>query len=357
MPIQVNGALNGTGSTAAAAPTASEVASAVVAALPAPATVLQGQAVEFEVGKVPADYKQVAGPDTVMAGAWEFAWPSYGHGKGVAGARIYSAGGKLVATYGADTTYVQVLNDDYTPNGSAITLISSYYANHRLVPLANGKLLRIGGYSGYGTSTSTVVQTFDPITRSVATLQSKPTAIGQNHISVEAGNGDVFVFQGTRVDRFSNNVWTENIATVPDTVINAEKLPSGKLLVVCATMQYIYNPATPTQFTAVAVPISVGTNTVCAPSDGGVRVIDLNVTISGLSNTIVAYEYSEAANVFTTLKPYARTPGAITPSYFNFTTKLKDGGALINGASASGLDALVHRISYTPAGTVKAVKL
>lgn len=337
--------------------TAAEVAAAVAASMPTPATVLQGQIVEFAAGQVPAAYAQVAGPDSVSAGAWEFAWPSYNHGKGVAGAAIFSAAGKLVAMYGADTTYLQVLNDDYTPNGAAITVPSSYYSYHRLVPLANGKLLRIGGYGGYNIYSSSVVQTFDPVTRSITNLQSKPTAISHVHISVEAGNGAVFLFNGTQVDRFQNNVWTENIATVPAAVITAEKLPSGKLLIVCANTQYVYDPATPTQFTAVAVPITVSASTVAGPTAGGARVIDQRANINGTTNTLVAYEFSEASASFVTLKPYARTPSNLSVGFRSFLTKLKDGGLLLCGDNSAGLDAVVHRVSYTPVGVVKAVKL
>lgn len=340
-------------------PTAAEIAAAVTSSMPTPATVLAGQVVEFAAGQVPAGYAQVSGPEAVSAGAWEYAWPSYGHGKGPGTSRIYSAGGKLVQMYGDTTPSLQVLNDDYTPNGAAITLPSAYYYYvHRLTPLANGKLLRIGSFTNSSGGSSTVVQTFDPVTRSVASLQSKPTAIAAGFIAVEAGNGDVFVFNGTQVDRFSGNVWTENVAAMPAAVLNAEKLPSGKLLVICANAQYVFNPATPTQFTAVASPVSVSSYVVAGATSGGVRVIDPGATVAGLTMTLVAYDYNESTGQYTTLKGYARTPGAVgNVNFANFTTKLKDGGIMLCGSASTGVDALVHHLAYTPAGTVKAVKL
>lgn len=338
----------------------SAIASAVVSAMPPAATTSVGQVAEFVAGSIPAGYAQVSGPDAVFAGAWEYAWPSYAHGKGPGSSRIYSAGGKLVQLYGEAQPSLQVLNDDYTPNGAAILLPSAYYYYvHRLTPLSNGKLLRIGSFSNSSGSMSTIVQTFDPATRSVANMQSKPTAIASGFIAVEAGNGDVFVFNGTQVDRFSNNVWTENVATMPATVLNAEKLPSGKLLVICANAQYVFNPASPTQPTAVAVPVVVSGYVVAASTAAGVRVFDPGATVNGLTMTVVAYDYNEATGQYTMLKGYARTPSAVgTASYFaNFTTKLKDGGILLCGTVSTGLDALIHRLSYTPSGTVKAVKL
>ena len=47
-------------------PTAAEVAAAVAASMPTQATVLQGQVAEFVAGSVPADYAQVSGGETVL---------------------------------------------------------------------------------------------------------------------------------------------------------------------------------------------------------------------------------------------------------------------------------------------------
>lgn len=352
MTVNVNNTLNGAGGGASAA----DVAAAVAAALPTQGATQAGQVAEFAAGQVPAGYAQIAGADSVSAGAWEYAWPAYSHGLGVA-TQLYSAGGKLVALAGSTTPSLQVLNDDYTVSGGAIALPYSYATSYRLTPLASGKLLRIGGAANSGyTMATTYVQTFDPLTRSVSTLAAKPTAVGSGYYAVEAGNGEVFGFTaGTaQIDRFSNNVWTENVITLPAAILNAEKLPSGKLLFICAATQYIFNPAAPTQFVAVAVPVAVAMP-VAAATSAGVRVFDLNATRAGLSQTMLAYDYNETAGAFLQLTNYARTSGG-TPYYRPHTTKLKDGGILIGGAGTV-IDALIHRVSYTPQGIVKAVKL
>ncbi len=273
---------------------------------------------------------------------------------------LFSAAGKLVALHGSGSSVsLQVLNDDYTPNGQTVALPNATYLDYRLTPLANGKLLRIGGVVNNGyTSTSGVVQSFDPATRSIATLATKPTAVSWTYFAVEAGNGEVFGFNGAQVDRFSGNVWTENVATVPSTVLAAERLPSGKLLLVCATAQYVFNPAAPTQLVAVAAPLPVSSPRTAATA-AGVRVFDTMATVSGLSQTLAVYDYSEAAGTFISLKPYVRTPNAWAGTYYRgHTVALKDGGVmLVSSAGTAGMDGLIHRVSYTPRGTVKAVKL
>lgn len=338
--------------------TPAQVAAAVVAAMPAHATVQSGQVVEFAAGQVPAGYEQISGPDTVSAGAWELAWPCYSHGQGVAGAVIVSAGGKLIAVQGVSaSTTLQVLNDDYTPNGSAIALPSAYGITMRFLPLASGKLLRLCGAVSSGTSTSTNVQLFDPVARTVTSLQSKPTALGTITAAAETGT-DVYVFNGTAVDRFRGNVWNESVATAPASVLSADTLPSGKVLLVCATAQYVFDPAALT-FTAVGVPVAVSSSVVARSTATGVRVLDVNAIVAGLGFTMAAHDYNESAGLFTSLKPYARSPSSIA-SYFRVAsgaTKLPDGGLLINSSVSSGFDAVVHRVSYTPKGIVKAVKL
>ncbi len=351
MTVSVNNTLNGAGGGASAA----DVAAAVAAALPTPATIQAGQVVEFAAGAVPAGYAQVSGADPVNAGTWEFAWPSYKHGL-TSAVQIFAAGGKLVAIYGTGASSLQVLNDDYTVNGAAVALPSSYYGEYRLTPLANGKLLRIGSASNSSVGSSGVVQTFDPATRSIATLATKPTPVNSGYIAVEAGTGEVFGFNGAQIDRFANNVWAENVATAPANVLNAGLLPSGKILLVCATAQYILNPAAPASLVAVAAPVPFSSPRV-APLTTGARVFEMSATVGGLNNTMLAYDYNETTGAFVQLQPFARTPTAFSASYRMHTTTLKDGGVMLNWVGATGLDAIIHRVSYTPKGVVKAVKL
>lgn len=336
---------------------AAEVAAAVVAALPEAHTA--GQVVEFAAGQVPAGYAQISGPDLVSAGAWELAWPCYSHGNGVSGATIVaSTSGALVAVQGASSsTTLQVLNNDFTPAGAAVALPSGYGITMRFLPLSSGKLLRIGGPTSSSAGTSTVVQLFDPVARTITALQSKPTAIGPVAAAAESGS-DVYVFYGTAVDRFRGNVWSESVATAPAVVLAADTLPSGKVLLVCATAQYVFDTVAGS-FTAVAVPVAVSTSVVCRSTSTGVRVLDLNATVSGLSGTLAAHDYNEYTGLFTSLKPFARSPQAIGPLFRTTVgaAQLHDGGLLVNGSVSSGFDAIVHRVSYTPRGTVKSVKL
>ena len=344
---------------AAQAPVSSaDIAAAVVAAMQSPANVQAGQVVEFVAGSVPAGYAQVAGVSQVPAGAWQAAYPCIANGL-PADAPIYGTDTKLHALVGTATPSLQPLNDDFSLDGAAVFIPQSYGRDHRLVKLSGNKLLRIGGYSSSSVPTSTYVHVYDQATRSWTALKSRTTAIGA-HYAVEAGDGAVFVFNGTTVDRFYGNNWTEALTTAPATVLAVAKLPSGNIFVVCATAQYVFNTTT-YQFSAVAQPFSTASvsgyvHAVSTPA--GARVYDTMLTIGSVTQCIACYDYAESSGTTTYTPPSARCGGTTTyPSVQTHPVRLKDGGVLLKSLSTTQFpEALIHRVDYTPASTVKAVK-
>lgn len=337
MPVQINSELNAAG---------------------APGT-LKGQVLEFLEDFVPEGFAQVSGVSPVPAGSWCEAYPGMSSALPL-DAPIYSSGIKLNALTGATTTNIQPLHDNYTLDGAAVAIPSAYGRSHRLVTLTGGKLMRIGGPTSSSVQTSTHTQVFSQSTRSWATLQPRTTAIGWFHLAVEAGDGAVFVFNGTIVDRFNNNTWQEAMVTAPAAVLAAAVLPSGHVFVVCATAQYVFNVTT-YQFTPVAQTFNTASASGyvhAVRTAAGVRVYDAMLVVNALTNCIGVYDYNEATGLTAYTPPQTRLGVTGYPQLQAYPVLLNDGGVMLKSIYTAQLpEALIHRVSFTPANSVKAVKL
>lgn len=350
-------------------PSTYDIAAAVAASIPAAATVLAGQVVEFSAGHVPAGYAQVSGGETVLpADTGFFGYINLQNKLGYAYSRICQAGTRLYAlcSSGSGSWYVQEIASDYSKIGSAVavpSLSASYPA--LIIPLSDGKMLRLGGDSA--TFNSTQTQVFNPATGAFTGLANKPTQASCIHgKAAQAGNGTVYGVLGQSSNvvsafNYGANTWNDNVATAPataDNTIGMCKLPSGKLFWSTTTGQYVFDPAalTFTQIGSYAVYGGVNGGAVI-DTDAGARLYAV------LGSSIVFYEYTEASNTWATV--ITDTPKLSSPSTTGdpangvvATRNPYNGAVVVKSQYGNKSDAAyLHLLRYTPKATVKAVKL
>lgn len=347
-------------------PSAYDIAQVVAASIPAPATVLAGQVVEFSAGHVPAGYAQVSGGETVLpADTGLFAYINFQNKCTYANTRLCPAGSRLFAA-AYNTTgswYMQELASDYSKIGSAVA-VPSHGTSYPIltVQLSDGKILRIGGTTDAWFSG--ITQVFNPATGAFSSLANKPTATagGLYSKAAQAGDGKVYgaMAQGSQsvsAFNYAANTWAENVATSPavaENTIGICKLPSGKLFWVTTTGQYVFDYST-LAFTQIGT--YTGTGGAVVETDSGARLYFT------LGNTVVFYEYTEASNTWATVTTDApKLSSHLTttdpPFGIQAVRNPYTGAVVIKSVFSSKSEtAYLHLLRYTPKATVKAVKL
>lgn len=340
------------------------------------AAILPGQVVQFKEGQVPEGFAQINGPIYSPSMAGIFAADSTRPKLGADVFRIVNAGGRLFAlVQGASAGVIQELNGDLTPNGSSVTVPSttSAYYYTGFIPLLDGNIMRIGG--GAGTDTSTVHR-YNTATRSFTQLASFPGGASSYCIGIQAASGKVFVSKsntGLSMYNPETNTWTDSFDTYPlaSNMSGISTLPSGKLLVVFATAQYIFDPAAAagTRWTQVGAYPAVGG---CAiETAAGARVYSFTAISNGVGNCVAFYDFNEStltwvATTTGVLRPhgvvtvgssywiYATGAMQATANPYNGATILRTVGTSEGSGQASCYQ---HYLTYTPASRVDAVKL
>lgn len=346
--------------------TLSEIAAAVVGAMPKVETIQPGQVVQFKEGQVPEGYAQISGPAVSPTVAGYFGAENLKAKTGVDYARFASTAGRLFATAPSGSTVViQELDASLTPIAGAVATIpglASGYNGPALVPTPDGQLLRIGGTTT--TYLGTSVSKYNPVTKAWTNLATRTTDVhSQAWLGAFSSDGCLYMHGangGAAIDKFdlSANQWTYGFDTGPLSTapLGIAKLPSGKLFVAYTSAQYVFNP----QAAAGSRWVQVGSITLPTQSSGpvatwsGVRFYDFARTVNGVGGCVSFHDYVEETGVITTTNTsfsYSAS-GAYTQ---NALTNPMTGAVLLKSTSSSHMH--IHYLPYTPAATVSAVKL
>lgn len=349
--------------------TLSEIAAAVVGAMPKVETIQPGQIVQFKEGSVPAGYAQISGAAVSPAVAGYFGAENVKAKTGVDCVRFSRTASRLFGTYSnGSSVVIQELTADLQPIAGASALfsgLSSSYAYPTLVPTPDGQLIRIGG--GTSTYLGKDVLRYNPSTKAWTALASRTTdAHGLEWVGAFASDGCLYMHAnnggGGTIDKFdlSANQWAYGfesgpVASVP---IGITKLPSGKLFVVYQSAQYVLNPAAPagSRWTQVGSITLTGTTTSSGPvpTADGARFYDFAKTVNGVGACAAFHDYVEATGVITsTTTSFSHT----SSSAYGFRALLNPmtGAVLLKHTSYSQM--YIHYLPYTPAAFVQAVKL
>lgn len=237
-----------------------------------------------------------------------------------------------------------------------------------LISLGDGNLLRLGGNTAQGAN-SGITQRYNAATRSFQTLAAKPAANmnGANLKAACAADGWVYGMYGAvgtatyAVDAFNpvTNQWIEGVATAPfttDSCTSLVQLPSGKLLFMTAAGMWKFDTATRV-FTA----LNAQSGYLCAVSTPrGFRAYNFSTAYAGTSVGISWLDYDETlgatsiydAKQLRPMQSVSGTGGVVA------ITNPATGATLIKclGLANTADLAITHHLSFTPRGTVTAVK-
>lgn len=321
------------------------------------AAVQPGQVVQFKEGQVPEGYAQIGGVSKFPSSGGTYIAVNLNATGGVGGT-LFNVGGTLLCVYqNANNSFsVTGLNNSLAKSGYDGYLGSSYYSEiPNLLELDDGGLLRIGGRAGLSTSTTSFVNRYNPSTGATTSMLARPTAVGSGLLYVQAGDRKVYglgstTVAGTSVECFDypNNTWNTAWGTRPSFIpLCAAKLPSGKVYVVAATAQYVFDPSKTTQAEQW---VQVNSLVVSSPgiisTAAGVRIYTQLVNGAGawVSGFIDVTESTWASTT-----TYAR-------AYFSGRAVKAPYGPVLLRSTADAYQ-LEHYLDYTPATTVDAVKL
>lgn len=321
------------------------------------AAILPGQIVQFKEGQVPDGFAQTSGISKFPTTGGAFLAVNLSATAGIGGT-LFSVGGKLLCVYTNTNNGLSIteLSSSLAKTGYDGPLPTSYYSElPNLLELDDGGLLRIGGRQGLSTSTTTVVNRYNPATGATTSMLARPTAIGSGMLYAQAGDRKVYGFgsttvAGTSVECFDypNNTWNTAWGTRPSFIpLCTAKLPSGRLYVVAATAQYAFDPskATPAEQWVQVSSLTVSNPGIIATATG-VRIYSQVVNAQGV--TVSGFIDVTESN-WSTVTTFAK-------AYFNGrAVKAPYGPVLLRGTSDSYQ--VEHYLDYTPSTVVDAVKL
>lgn len=342
------------------------------------AAVQPGQVVEFFAGSVPGDYIQVGGPAAIPdAGRYNYDSIYYRDSVGqmnssfayrwkliAAGQRMYGIGSNATVNQLHELDPVTLLQKDA---GVPVptTGVSSGSRHVTLIPLSDGRLLRVGG-SESGT-VSNICQIYNPATSAFSAVSNIGTSVVPTYSAgAQAGDGKVYgMFASTStgytsVSRFDPvaNVWTHPIATAPiasDKLIDIAKLPSGNLLFAFTTAQYVFNTVD-ASFTLIAGR-TLGATAALLEMPNFVRVYTGDARTNRMSY-IDFTDTGAASEVITNIiRPYRES----TALRLSASKSPATGDIFIKAVVATTVtnaDEMIRQSAgYTPAVTVKAMKV
>lgn len=357
-----------------AAAIATAVASQVASDLQNATDVLPGQIVQFKEGQVPAGYAQVSGPafNPSMIGIYGVDSPRLKN-NGVAVVSMCSAGGRMFAHLSG--ALLQEVDGTFSPLNPTVVIpyLGGSYTT-LLIPLSDGSILRYSGTSI--NSSGPALYQYTPSTGVwVSRSSGASTADAGSAVGCQAGDNRVYVTRSSSdfaVDMYdpSSAQWTLGFDTLPISTrpYSVAKLPSGSLLFVFATAQYIFNPQAMagsrwTQVGGLSFTVGGAVSTAY-----GARYYELGATVNSNFGVLVVHSFDAATTQWTTVYPGIYRPTGANPG--NSPSAPVKGSAFANpytgatvvraeGSAASyGADAcLLHYLNYTPAAKVDAVKL
>lgn len=337
-----------------------------------------GQVFEFVAGQVPDGFVQVGGlspvadagrysPDSIyyrddagqLNGAYAYRWKLI-----AAGQRLFGIGSNPSVNTLCELDATTLVQKDAGVAVSS-TGASSGSRHVTLIPLADGRLFRIGG-SESGT-VSNICQLYNPGTRSFSFAASAPMSVVPTYTAAaQAGDGNIYGMFASTATGYLNvscyspiaNSWTHPVATAPlssDLLIDIAKLPSGKLLFVYTTAQYVFDPAD-FSFTLLSG-----------------RTFSVNAAVLSMTNAVRIYsgdsrtnrmayvdftDVGPSADVITNvMRPYRESTLRLSAAQSPVTGDIFIKPVMVSASTATSDEMLRISMGYQPAVTVKAMKV
>lgn len=332
-------------------------------------SVYPGEVVVFAEGSVPTDgsFTQISGPvapPSADSGVWTL--ETFGPKLTAVATRsriAVTTTGRIFAHLlqtSPQAAVLQELDASYNRIGAPVAILNVVYLYGCMpIPLSDGNILCLGGNLGSGNN----VVRYTVATKTFTALSNKPTGNITTPAAkaAQAGDGVVYgVFTGSQVDAFNptSNTWTENFATAPSagTLQDICKLPSGKLLWVFTSGQYVFDPSTKA-FTSVGSYAFTAPAAAAVATATGARIYNVNATNGSQVGCVEYYDYSESTGL-SSASPSNVQKAWSDASFYQVFHNPASGNAVIKGVASTASEhvLLTHVLTYTPLGTVKAIK-